>query len=96
MTEAQQIALLALVCVAAFIEYAARDKKMHMHVKVAAEQIARAILPKALFNPAPRLNTRELRALKRRVEAKRSQRLVSFQPHFLREIFCVLSVAAIV
>lgn len=70
MNESAQIALLALVSVGIFIElaYIQRTKLAEFFGPV-----LRAMLPHALYNPAPRLNLRELRVLKRRVEARQRQ-----------------------
>jgi hypothetical protein len=70
MTESAQIALLALLSAGIFIElaYIQRTKLARFF-----GPIARAILPQALYNPAPRLNSRELRAFERRTAARKRQ-----------------------
>ena len=70
MTEAQEIALLALVSVALFIELAYFQRTRLGKV---LGPVVRAILPQALFNPAPRFDSKELRALERRTSAKKRQ-----------------------
>lgn len=80
MNEAAQIGLLALVAVAVFLELALHQKTKLARLLPAftprafasvCKGIYRAVMPEALYNPAPKLNSEQLQALKRRTEEKK-------------------------
>lgn len=80
MNEAAQIGLLALVVAAVFLELALHQKTKLARLLPAftprafasvCKGIYRAVMPQALWNPAPELNSDQLQALKRRTNARR-------------------------
>jgi hypothetical protein len=70
MTEAQQIAVTGIVAMALFIECAYLQRKK---LSAVLKPVLFSLLPNALLNPAPRVSSKELRALERRTQAKKRQ-----------------------